>query len=66
MNYEIVLYFEDGVWVAEVPELTGCACHAETESAALLAIKSLILEWVAAARAAGRNIPAPQGRLAFA
>jgi predicted RNase H-like HicB family nuclease len=66
MNYEIVLYFEDGVWVAEAPELPGCACHADTEESALRAMKALIPEWIAAAREAGQVIPAPSGRHAFA
>ena len=66
MNYEIVLYFEEGAWVAEVPELTGCATHADTEEEALRQIKSLIPEWLAAARASGIPIPEPHGRMAFA
>ena len=66
MNYEIVLYFEDDVWVAEVPELPGCACHADTEEAALHEVKQLISEWIEAARQSGRPIPRPAGRMSFA
>ena len=66
MNYEIVLYFESGVRVAEAPELPGSACHAETGEDALREIKTLIPEWISAARESGRTVPQPQDRHAFA
>ena len=66
MNYEVVLYFENGVWVAEAPELPGCACHAATEEEALAQIKSLIPEWLDAAHESGTPVPQPVGRHAFA
>ncbi len=36
-KYEIIICWsdEDGVFVAEAPELAGCAAHGETQQAAL-------------------------------
>ena len=36
-KYEIIIYWsnEDGVFVAEAPELPGCAAHGDTQEAAL-------------------------------
>ena len=36
-KYKIIIYWsrEDGVFVAEVPELPGCAAHGGTQKAAL-------------------------------
>jgi predicted RNase H-like HicB family nuclease len=64
MDYEILIYCEGGVWVAEAPELPGCAAHGTTKAAALASIESLIPEWIAAARESGIPIPEPAGRVA--
>src|ERR1022692_4237569 len=36
-KYEIIIYWssEDGVFVAEIPELAGCSAHGETQQSAL-------------------------------
>ena len=36
-KYEVVIYWskEDGVFVAEAPELPGCLAHGSTQGAAL-------------------------------
>ena len=36
-KYEIIIYWsnEDGAFVAEAPELPGCAAHGDTQEAAL-------------------------------
>ena len=36
-KYEIIIYWsnEDGVFVAEAPELPGCVAHGETQEEAL-------------------------------
>ena len=36
-KYEVVIYWskEDGVFVAEAPELPGCAAHGDTQETAL-------------------------------
>jgi predicted RNase H-like HicB family nuclease len=42
LNYEIILYWsdEDGVFIAEVPELPGCVAHGDTQEAALANAKA--------------------------
>ena len=36
-KYELIIYWsnQDGVFVAEAPELPGCAAHGDTQTAAL-------------------------------
>lgn len=66
-NYEIVIYWsdEDGVFVAEVPELPGCAAHGDSREEALRQAQQAIDNWLEAAHEIGHPIPAPKGRLAF-
>ena len=68
VKYEIILYWsaEDGAFIAEVPELSGCAADGETYQEALTNVEVVIQEWIETAREAGRAIPKPKGRLVFA
>jgi len=36
---------EDGVWIADVPELPGCTAHGRTRAAAERSIEELIPSW---------------------
>ena len=67
-KYEIILYWsdEDGAFIAEVPELPGCAADGATRQDALAAAEVVISEWLETARGLGRPIPEPKGRLLFA
>lgn len=67
-KYEIILYWseEDGAFIAEVPELTGCAADGATRQEALANAEVVIQEWIDTARELGRTIPEPKGRLLFA
>lgn len=67
-KYEIILYWsaEDCVFIAEVPELPGCAADGVTRMEALANVESVIQDWIETARALGRPIPEPKGRLLFA
>jgi predicted RNase H-like HicB family nuclease len=67
-RYEIILYWsdEDQAFVAEVPELPGCAADGSTRQEALANAEAAIAEWVETARDLGRAIPEPKGRLLFA
>lgn len=67
-KYEIILYWsdEDGAFVAEVPELPGCAADGPTRQDALANAEIVIQEWIETARELGRPIPEPRGRLLFA
>ena len=67
-KYEVILYWsaEDGAFIAEVPELPGCAADGKTYRAALANVEVVIEEWIETAKQLGRPIPQPKGRLVFA
>ena len=67
-KYEIILYWssEDDAFIADVPELAGCAADGATRQEALAAVEVVISEWLEIARELGRPIPQPKGRLLFA
>ncbi len=67
-RYEVILYWSeaDQAFIAEVPELPGCAADGPTYGAALEAVEVIIREWIETARELGRPIPEPKGRLLFA
>ncbi len=67
-EYEIILYWsnEDDAFIAEVPELAGCAADGATRQEALANVETVIAEWLETARELGRPIPEPRGRLLFA
>ena len=60
-EYEVVIYWEpeDGVFVAEVPNLPGCIAHGKTRRAALTNIESAIEAWIEVTREAGEVVPPP-------
>ncbi|MCE5251261.1 type II toxin-antitoxin system HicB family antitoxin [bacterium] len=63
-KYEIILYWsdEDGVFIAEVPELPGCTAHGHTHDKALANCNSATQLWLETTREYGRHIPEPKGR----
>ena len=67
-KYEIVIYWseEDKAFIAEVPELAGCAADGATYAEALSNVDVIIQEWIETARELGRAIPEPKGRLMYA
>ena len=67
-KYEIILYWsdEDQAFIAEIPELPGCAADGATRREALENAESVIAEWLETARELGRQIPEPKGRLLYA
>ena len=67
-KYEIILYWsaDDDAFIAEVPELPGCAADGPTRQAALANAEIVIQEWIETAHELGRPIPEPKGRLLFA
>ena len=67
-KYEIILYWssEDDAFIAEVPELAGCAADGATRQQALANVEVVIAEWLETAGELGRPIPQPKGRLSFA
>ena len=67
-KYEVIIYWseEDKAFIAEVPELPGCAADGPTKQAALKNVDVVIKEWIETAKELGRAIPEPKGRLVFA
>ncbi|HUG91430.1 MAG TPA: type II toxin-antitoxin system HicB family antitoxin [Planctomycetaceae bacterium] len=68
IRYEIILYWshEDEAFIAEVPELPGCAADGATYQEALSNVEIVIREWIETATELGRPIPEPRGRLLYA
>ena len=68
MKYEVIIYWseEDTAFIAEVPELPGCAADGVTAQEALAALQVIAGEWIETARELGRALPEPRGRLLFA
>ena len=63
-KYEIIIYWseEDKAFIAEVPELPGCAAHGGTQAAALANVQDAIRLWIDTANEFGDPIPEPKGR----
>lgn len=68
VRYEIILYWSkaDKAYIAEVPELPGCAADGATYLEALKHVQVIIREWIDTATELGRPVPKPRGRLLFA
>lgn len=68
MKFETIIYWsnEDNAFIAEVPELPGCAADGKTYQEALVNVEVIIQEWIETAKELGRKIPKPKGRLMYA
>jgi predicted RNase H-like HicB family nuclease len=68
LKYEVIIYWsgDDEAFIAEVPELPGCAADGNTPAEALSNVEVIAREWIETARDLGRPIPEPKGRLLFA
>lgn len=64
IKYEIILYWsaEDEAFVAEVPELPGCAAHGDSQESALSNAQDAIRLWIDTAKEFGDPVPEPKGR----
>ncbi len=58
-KYEIILYWsdDDQAFIAEVPELAGCAADGATRLEAIANAETIIEEWIETARELKRTIP---------
>ena len=67
-KYEVILYWseDDQTFIAEVPELPGCAADGATYQEALSNAEVIMQEWIETAKEQGRTVPEPKGRLLFA
>ncbi|MBF0405326.1 MAG: type II toxin-antitoxin system HicB family antitoxin [Nitrospirae bacterium] len=63
--YEIVIHWsdEDLVFIADVPELSGCIAHGNTYETALFNAQEAIQLWIDTAKEFGDHIPEPSADL---
>jgi predicted RNase H-like HicB family nuclease len=68
LRYEVIMYWSeaDQAFIAEVPELPGCAADGLSYQEALAAVEVVIKQWIETAQELGRPIPKPRGRLSYA
>jgi len=64
IKYEVIIYWsaEDEAFIAEVPELPGCAAHGDTQESALASVQDAIRLWIDTAKEFGDPVPEPKGR----
>jgi predicted RNase H-like HicB family nuclease len=67
-KYEIIIYWsiEDETYIAEVPELPGCAADGKSYQEVLTNVEQVIREWIETVESLGREVPRPKGRLVYA
>lgn len=67
-KYEIIIYWsqEDGIFIAEAPELAGCMADGATYQEALENVQIIIDEWLETAKLKNRPIPKAKGKLMYA
>lgn len=67
-RYEVIIYWsaDDEVFIAEVPELPGCAADGPTYEETITNVRVVISEWIDTAQELGRAIPEPRSRLMYA
>ena len=66
-HYNINVYWsdDDGLWIADVPDLRPCSAHGDTPEEALAHVRDAIDGWLAVARDRGFPIPEPRYRPAI-
>jgi predicted RNase H-like HicB family nuclease len=62
VKYEVIIYWSDAdqAFIAEVPELPGCAPDGKSYRQALASVEAVIAEWIETAKELGRPIPSPK------
>jgi predicted RNase H-like HicB family nuclease len=61
-KYEVVIYWspDDEAFIAQMPELPGCAADGPTPQEALANVQVIAAEWIETARELGRAVPEPR------
>jgi len=67
-KYEMIIHWseEDQLFIVEVPELQGCIADGHSYQEAVSNAETIINEWIKTAKALGRTIPKPKGKLMYA
>ena len=68
IKYELIIVWseDDQAFIAEIPELAGCAADGSTYQETVANAEVVIQEWIETAKELGRPLPEPKGRLVFA
>lgn len=68
IKYEMIIYWSniDNAYLVEIPELAGCMADGASYQEAVKNAEIIINEWLETAKALGRDIPKPKGRLLYA
>jgi predicted RNase H-like HicB family nuclease len=66
-KYEVIVYWSEDYesYIAEVPELQGCMADGSTYEEAIRNAQVVIAEWIESAKELGRDVPVPNGKLAY-
>ena len=66
-KYEVIIYWsaEDDDFIAEIPELPGCAANGDSKQEAFDNVEIVAQECIETANELGRPIPELKGRLTF-
>ena len=66
-RYEVIIYWSelDQAFIAEVPELPGCAADGDTYQEALHNVELVMQEWIETAKDLGRAVPQVRPRLMY-
>ncbi len=66
IRHEVIIYWsdQDQVFIAEVPELAGCAADGNSYQEVLANCEVMIEEWIETVRRLGRAIPEAKGLFA--
>ena len=61
MKYSILIQYDanDNIYVASVPELSGCIAHGATQEKAIKEINTALDLWLESAKELGISIPEP-------
>jgi predicted RNase H-like HicB family nuclease len=64
LRYRVLISWsdEDDAFIAEVPELPGCAADGRTYQEAVANVEAVMREWIETARSLKRSIPVPGGK----
>ena len=64
LRFRVVISWsdEDDAFIAEVPELPGCAADGRTYQEAVANVEAVMREWIETARSLKRPIPNPGGK----
>jgi predicted RNase H-like HicB family nuclease len=64
LRYRVLISWsdEDDAFIAEVPELPGCAADGRTYQEAVANVEVIMRAWIETARSLKRQIPVPAGK----